>query len=81
MVGEQALEMQQAGWLSATRFNLAMPEWLNVWFGIYPTFESVGLQVLDPLTSSYVGQRFVTLTFIDRPRRKPRGRSCHGAVG
>ena len=37
MVGEQAQEMQQAGWLSETRFHLAMPDWLNLWFGVFPT--------------------------------------------
>ncbi len=46
MVGEQALEMQQAGWMSATKLNIVMPEWLNLWFGVYPTVESLGCQAL-----------------------------------
>ena len=41
MVGEQAQEMQQAGWISTTPVNIPMPDWLNVWFAIYPTAESL----------------------------------------
>lgn len=57
MVGEQALEMQQAGWLPEHRFNFEMPEWLNIWFGVYPTFESITLQALAALL--VVGSYFV----------------------
>jgi high-affinity iron transporter len=46
MVGEQAQEMQLAGWLSTTTLNIPMPDWLNLWFGIYPTVESLLLQAL-----------------------------------
>lgn len=44
MVGEQAQEMQMAGWLTTTTLPFAMPDWLNLWFGIYPTLESLSLQ-------------------------------------
>lgn len=76
MVGEQALEMQQAGWLSATRLNLGMPEWLNVWFGIYPTLESIGLQALAAVL--VVGSYFIA----SHTRGKTRaavGDECVGA--
>lgn len=76
MVGEQALEMQQAGWLSATHFNLAMPAWLNVWFGIYPTFESIGLQLLAAIL--VIGSYFIASRVQRRPRRAT-GNECVGA--
>ena len=73
MVGEQAQEMQQAGWLPETRFNVAMPEWLNLWFGIFPTFQSIGLQVFAGVL--VVGSYF----FASRTRARVRpgvGEAC-----
>jgi high-affinity iron transporter len=46
MVGEQIQEMQLAGWMSTTTLNFSMPDWLNLWFGVYPTLESLLSQVL-----------------------------------
>jgi high-affinity iron transporter len=44
MVGEQVQEMQQANWISTTTLNFHMPEWMNLWFGVFPTVESLGAQ-------------------------------------
>jgi high-affinity iron transporter len=44
MVGESIQEMQQAKWMSTTTLNIAMPEWLNTWFAVFPTAESLGSQ-------------------------------------
>jgi high-affinity iron transporter len=66
MVGEQAQEMQQAGWLSETHFNLAMPAWLNVWFGVFPTFESIGLQLFAGVL--VVGSYFIASRMRGRVR-------------
>ena len=41
MVGEQVQEMQQAGWISTTAININMPDWLNAWFAVFPTVESL----------------------------------------
>jgi high-affinity iron transporter len=41
MVGEQVQEMQQAGWISTTTLNINMPDWLNTWFGVFPTAQSL----------------------------------------
>jgi high-affinity iron transporter len=41
MVGEEAQEMQQAGWISTTTLNVHMPDWLNTWFSVFPTVESL----------------------------------------
>jgi high-affinity iron transporter len=46
MVGEQVQEMQQANWISTTALNIPMPEWMNLWFGVFPTAESLGSQLL-----------------------------------
>ncbi len=46
MVGESVQEMQQAHWISATWLHLVMPGWLNTWFAVFPTAESMGAQVV-----------------------------------
>jgi high-affinity iron transporter len=46
MVGESVQEMQQAGWLPSTSLRVAMPDWLNTWFAIYPTIQSLASQLL-----------------------------------
>lgn len=43
MVGETVFEMQQAGWLPKTLFA-TWPEWLNTWFAVYPSVQSVVAQ-------------------------------------
>jgi high-affinity iron transporter len=44
MAGEQVQEMQQARWISATAIGMSMPEWMNLWLGVFPTVESIGSQ-------------------------------------
>src|ERR1700730_12120240 len=49
MVGEQAQEMQLAGWIPATKIDwLAnlVPDWMGVWFAVYPTIETVAAQLV-----------------------------------
>jgi high-affinity iron transporter len=49
MVGEQAQEMQLAGWIPMTKIaaleNLT-PDWMGVWFSIFPTAETLLAQLL-----------------------------------
>jgi high-affinity iron transporter len=45
MVGEQVQEMQDAGWLTKTEFA-HWPEWLNTWFGVFATVQSLAAQGL-----------------------------------
>jgi high-affinity iron transporter len=49
MVGEQAQEMQLAGWIPTTKIaaleNLT-PDWIGVWFSIFPTAETLLAQLL-----------------------------------
>src|SRR5580698_2738000 len=41
MVGESVQEMQQANWIGTTNVPIPMPDWLNIWFAIYPSAESL----------------------------------------
>jgi len=47
MAGEQAQEMQQAGWIPTTRIGpLAgvIPGWMALWFSVFPTVETLAAQ-------------------------------------
>ncbi len=47
MVGEQAFEMQQAGWIGTTQIDsLAkiIPPWAGVWFSVFPTVQTLAAQ-------------------------------------
>jgi high-affinity iron transporter len=49
MVGEEAQEMQLAGWLPTTplvRLRDAIPSWAGLWFSIFPTVETLVSQLL-----------------------------------
>lgn len=46
MVGEEIQEMQQAGWLLTTAVNLPIPDWMGVWFAVFPNVEGLVAQVL-----------------------------------
>jgi high-affinity iron transporter len=49
MVGEQAQEMQLAGWLPTTSISWlknVIPDWVGLWFAIFPTVETLVSQLL-----------------------------------
>jgi len=49
MVGEEAQEMQVAGWLSTTHvrhLSEMIPDWAGLWFSIFPTVETLVSQLL-----------------------------------
>jgi high-affinity iron transporter len=46
MVGEQVQEMQQAGWLSTTEIGLPIPDWMGMWFALFPNIEGLAAQAL-----------------------------------
>jgi high-affinity iron transporter len=65
MVGEEAQEMQIAGWLPATEIPwLAgiIPSWMDFWFSLVPTTESLGAQALAGLLvfGSYFAARHLS---------------------
>jgi high-affinity iron transporter len=66
MVGEQVQEMQQAGWISTTTINISMPDWLNTWFAVFPTVESLLAQVL--VAAIVIGSYFVARRVCTRPQ-------------
>ncbi len=65
MVGEQAFEMQQAGWIGTTQINwLAdkIPAWAGVWFSVFPTVQTLVAQVIAAVLviGSYFAARYQT---------------------
>ena len=63
MVGEQAFEMQQAGWIGTTQINwLAdkIPAWAGVWFSIFPTVQTLVAQAIAAIlvVGSYFAARY-----------------------
>ena len=65
MVGEQAFEMQQAGWIRTTPIDsLAkiIPPWAGVWFSIFPTVQTLVAQAIAAVLviGSYFAARLQT---------------------
>jgi high-affinity iron transporter len=65
MVGEQAFEMQQAGWIGTTQIGwLAdkIPAWAGVWFSVFPTVQTLVAQALAAalVIGSYFAARWHT---------------------
>src|SRR5438067_6796905 len=64
MVGEQAQEMQLAHWISTTPIHSlanVIPPWLNLWFAVVPTYETITAQLLAAglvIGSYYAARRF-----------------------
>ena len=60
MVGEQAQEMQLARWLPTTpiaSLQRAIPDWMGLWFAIFPTAETLAAQAIAALL--VVGSYFI----------------------
>lgn len=45
MVGESVQEMQQAHWIATSPVHLAVPDWMGLWFAVFPNIESLAAQV------------------------------------
>ena len=61
MVGEEAQEMQLAGWLSNTPIGISIPDWLGVWFSVFPTKETIVAQMVAAVIvlGSYFGGQYL----------------------
>jgi hypothetical protein len=46
MVGQTARTMQGTGWLPITPAPVDVPYWGGLWFGVFPTWETLGAQVV-----------------------------------
>lgn len=74
MVGEQAQEMQLAGWLGRTEIPAlanAIPAWMGMWFAVFPTYETLACQALAAVL--VVGSYYAARKFRRAP--EPRGQS------
>ena len=69
MVGQTARTMQGVGWLSISPIGAEPPYWLGVWFGVYPTWETLGAQVVAAVF--VIGSYFVAKE-LKRPGRRAR---------
>ncbi|HKG39745.1 MAG TPA: FTR1 family protein [Conexibacter sp.] len=71
MVGQTARTMQGTGWLPITPMDITPPYWAGLWFGFYPTWETVGAQIAAAafvIGSYYLAQE----VRVKRPRRRAR---------
>ena len=69
MVGEQAQEMQLAHWLPTTPIpglDRTLPEWLGLWFAIFPTVETLAAQGIAALL--VLGSYFIVNAQLRRRR-------------
>ncbi|MCL6514291.1 MAG: FTR1 family protein [Alicyclobacillus sp.] len=75
MVGEEVQEMQQAGWLPTTDLGFSIPDWMGVWFALFPNREGIAAQVLAALfvLGSYFTAEYLRVW---RPRRLARQRTA-----
>ena len=67
MVGEQAQEMQLANWIPTTKIGAlesVIPDWMGVWFSIFPTVETLVAQLLAAILviGSYYAARWRVLS-------------------
>ena len=68
MVGEQMQEMQLAGWFSTTPVNLPIPDWMGLWFAVFPNVESLAAQAIAAVI--VIGSYFLAQYLkVWRPRR------------
>ncbi len=73
MVGQTARTMQGTGWLPITPLGFDPPYWASLWFGIYPTVETVVAQLAAAafvIGSYYLAQE----VRVKRPQRAARKR-------
>jgi high-affinity iron transporter len=69
MVGQTARTMQGTGWIPITPLDVDPPYWLGLWFGVYPTWETIGTQfgaMIFVIGSYFLAQE----VRVRRPRRR-----------
>jgi high-affinity iron transporter len=68
MIGEEAQEMQLAGWISTTPVSLPIPDWAALWFAVIPTVETLVAQAVG--AALVIGSYFLARYFLVwRPQR------------
>ena len=72
--------MQGTGWIPITPIDVTLPYWAGLWFGIYPTVETIGAQLAAAVF--VIGSYFLAQELkVKRPRRRARrvaGRAAGG---
>ncbi|HWT91758.1 MAG TPA: FTR1 family protein, partial [Solirubrobacteraceae bacterium] len=68
MVGATIRTLQGAGWFPITSIDLDVPYWAGTWLGIFPTWETIGGQVLALVfvIGSYFAAEYVR---VKRPKK------------
>jgi high-affinity iron transporter len=75
MVGQTARTVQGTGWLSITPIEWDAPAWLGLWFGVFPTVETLGAQVAA--AAFVLGSYFLAQELkVKRPRRRAARRAA-----
>jgi high-affinity iron transporter len=75
MVGQTARTMQGVGWLPITPIGGEPPYWLGLWFGVYPTWETLGAQLIAAVF--VIGSYFVAQEMkVRRPSRRAQRREA-----
>ncbi|GAA3313839.1 hypothetical protein GCM10020331_004890 [Ectobacillus funiculus] len=73
MVGETVQEMQLAGWMSTTPIKgLSIPDWLQVWFCVFPNVEGLSFQALAVV---YVLGSYFCTTLYHKEKKQSRKKS------
>jgi high-affinity iron transporter len=73
MVGQTVRTMQGTGWVPITPVDVTLPYWTGLWFGVFPTLETLGAQIgaiVFVLGSYFLAQELK----VKRPRRRARAR-------
>lgn len=68
MVGESVQEMQQAGWIATTGIKISLPEWLGLWFSVFPNVQSLAAQAF---AAALVIGSYVSVPYVRRRRLAP----------
>jgi high-affinity iron transporter len=75
MVGATVRTLQGAGWFPIHSIDVDLPYWLGTWLGVFPTWETLGAQVLAFafVIGSYFAAEYVR---VKRPRRRAEARAA-----
>ncbi len=69
MVGQTARTMQGTGWIPITTLDVQPPYWLGLWFGVFPTVETIGAQLIA--ATFVIGSYFLAREMrVKKPMRK-----------
>ncbi|WP_037408766.1 FTR1 family iron permease [Candidatus Solirubrobacter pratensis] len=75
MVGQTVRTMQGTGWVPITPVDVTLPYWSGLWFGVFPTLETLGAQVAA--AAFVIGSYFLAQELkVNRPRRRVRRRTA-----